>query len=350
MSANSCPLEERMLELTMLTVPDCPNEPVLRERLTQALADQPAVTVNLRVIEGEADAARYGMHGSPTLLINGVDPFAAPGTPSSVSCRLYRDESGPTGGAPSVAALRAALQQTVEHPVPSEPATAVGRAGLGRLAPVEGGLRAVHQRVLRAFAETGKAPSKDELDEAAAPFETSSQQVLAQLHAADFLRLDTFGAISAAYPFSPTPTPHLVQITDGPQVFSMCAIDALGIAAMLGKDVTISSAEPGTGNPITVTVPADTSASRVLWNPATTVVFYGRQSTCGTCPPEASADATVPSIAADICCDYINFFTDQDNALAWAQTHPGVTGQVLSQQEAWGIGVHIFGPLLRPHF
>jgi hypothetical protein len=51
------------------------------------------------------------MHGSPTLLINGVDPFAAPGTPASLSCRVYRDETGQGQGAPSLAALRMALRK-----------------------------------------------------------------------------------------------------------------------------------------------------------------------------------------------------------------------------------------------
>jgi hypothetical protein len=49
------------------------------------------------------------MHGSPTLLIDGVDPFAGPDQPPSLSCRLYRDEAGRAGGAPSVQALRQAL-------------------------------------------------------------------------------------------------------------------------------------------------------------------------------------------------------------------------------------------------
>ncbi len=50
-----------------------------------------------------------GMHGSPTLLVNGADPFATPDQPPSLSCRLYRDASGRTGPAPSVQALRQAL-------------------------------------------------------------------------------------------------------------------------------------------------------------------------------------------------------------------------------------------------
>jgi hypothetical protein len=63
------------------------------------------------VVQDEAEASRLGMHGSPTLLINGVDPFAAPGTPASLSCRVDRDETGQSQGAPSLAALRMALRK-----------------------------------------------------------------------------------------------------------------------------------------------------------------------------------------------------------------------------------------------
>ncbi len=48
---------------------------------------------------------RPGTQGSPTLLIDGAAPFAAP----SPSCRLYQDAVGLAGPAPSVQALRHAL-------------------------------------------------------------------------------------------------------------------------------------------------------------------------------------------------------------------------------------------------
>jgi hypothetical protein len=95
-----------MLELTVLAVPDCPNGPVLLERLAEVLADHPGATVTRAVITDEAAAARHGMHGSPTLLVNGTDPFAMEGAPTGFSCRLY---PGQDGGAPSVSALREAL-------------------------------------------------------------------------------------------------------------------------------------------------------------------------------------------------------------------------------------------------
>ena len=62
------------MNLTVLAVPDCPNAPVLEERLAEALEGRPGVTVTRQVIHGVAEAARSGMHGSPTLLVNGEDP------------------------------------------------------------------------------------------------------------------------------------------------------------------------------------------------------------------------------------------------------------------------------------
>jgi hypothetical protein len=97
------------VELTLLTVPACPNAAVFEERLAAALAAHPGATVRRREIADEREAAEAGMHGSPTLLVNGIDPFAAPGQAPSLSCRLYRDAEGRPGPAPSVQALRHAL-------------------------------------------------------------------------------------------------------------------------------------------------------------------------------------------------------------------------------------------------
>jgi len=49
------------------------------------------------------------MTGSPTLLADGADPFARSGLEPSLSCRLYRDENGRLGSAPSAAQLRQLL-------------------------------------------------------------------------------------------------------------------------------------------------------------------------------------------------------------------------------------------------
>lgn len=98
------------MKLEILQIPDCPNVPVLVERIRQATAGQALdVEITHRVIDDQATASVAGMTGSPTLLVAGHDPFATPGQVPGVSCRLYRTEAGGIDGSPSVAALRAAL-------------------------------------------------------------------------------------------------------------------------------------------------------------------------------------------------------------------------------------------------
>src|SRR5712691_8953747 len=103
------------MELTVLTVPACPNAAAFEERLAAVLSGYPGVVVRRREVADEREAAEAGMHGSPTLLIDGVDPFAGPDDAPSLSCRLYRDAAGHTRGVPPVEALRQALAAAGHH-------------------------------------------------------------------------------------------------------------------------------------------------------------------------------------------------------------------------------------------
>jgi hypothetical protein len=319
------------MQLTVLAVPGCPNAPVLSGRLAAVVDGRAGASVSHQVICDEDEAARWAMHGSPTLLIDGADPFAEPGQPPSMSCRLYRDDDGRTSGAPSASQLRQAIKQAAATTEPPDLAwlDSAGRGGRGRIAPADRGLRAVHQAVLRSFVHAGAAPDLPSLAQHAAPFEVS--QVLPELADGDFLCLDQAGQITAAYPFSAVPTRHRIRITGEATVFAMCAIDALGISAMTGLPVVIESADPSTGAPVTVHVDQATSS----WDPATAVVYAGR--TEGQCAgPSAS-----------VCCGYMNFFATRAAASAWAASHPDITGGILSQARALHVGIGIFGQLLR---
>jgi hypothetical protein len=99
------------MQLTVLAVPGCPNAPVLERRLAGLLAGRPEATLTRRVVTDAADAARWGMRGSPTLLVDGRDPFGEPGPDPGLACRLYPGENGHLDGAPSVPALREALER-----------------------------------------------------------------------------------------------------------------------------------------------------------------------------------------------------------------------------------------------
>ncbi|HEX2322697.1 MAG TPA: alkylmercury lyase family protein [Streptosporangiaceae bacterium] len=319
------------MHLTVLAEPGCPSAPVLKDRLAAVLDGPAGISLSKKMISGAGEAARWGMRGSPTLLVDGVDPFAESGQAPSMSCRLYRDENGQTSGAPSTGQLRQAIEQALAPA--TEPGDlawldSVGRAGRGRIAPAERGLRAVHQAVLRSFVRTGAAPAISSLAEHAEPFNVS--QVLAELADGDFLYLDPAGQITAAYPFSALPTRHRVRISGGSTVFAMCAIDALGVSAMAGLPVVIESADPSTGEPITVNVDGANST----WDPPTAVVYVGR----------TAGERTGPS--ASVCCGYMNFFTSRAAASAWAASHPDITGGILGKARASQVGISIFGQLL----
>jgi len=107
------------MKLVVLHVNDCPNLRLMLDRLAEA-TDLPVET---REVTTESEAATLGMNGSPTLLINGIDPFASVDQcTSGVSCRLYRGQEGRNVAAPSVDQLRDVLAEAKQS-VPERPAS-----------------------------------------------------------------------------------------------------------------------------------------------------------------------------------------------------------------------------------
>ncbi len=154
--------------------------------------------------------------------------------------------------------------------------------------------------------------------------------MLAELAEAEAIAFAAGGEIRAAYLFSPVRTPIQVTWAGGPAAYAMCAIDALGMSAMLSHPVTITATEPDTGR--IITVHADGSQAR--WHPRTTVVFAG-----------SAGDACRPS--AERSCGYVSFFASRRAARAWARRYSEVTSRLLTQDGALGIGIAEFGTLLQ---
>jgi hypothetical protein len=100
--------QDTTTRITVLTVPNCPNAPLIRERIAEALEGR-TVPVEWIEVNDADEATRQGMTGSPTLLLDGIDPFADDGAVPSLSCQLYHHADGTTDGAPAAADLRRAL-------------------------------------------------------------------------------------------------------------------------------------------------------------------------------------------------------------------------------------------------
>ncbi len=98
------------MDVRLLYFDGCPNWRVAEQRLREAVALTGADidVVLLNVVTSE-DAERLSFRGSPTVLINGTDPFAEPEAPVGLSCRLYRTDAG-LAGSPTVQQLMDVLR------------------------------------------------------------------------------------------------------------------------------------------------------------------------------------------------------------------------------------------------
>jgi alkylmercury lyase len=195
-----------------------------------------------------------------------------------------------------------------------------------RLSPPVQGL---HRAVLRRFLETGAAPTARWVRQAAADLGLPGSAP-GELEAADAIHI-TNGIVTVAYPFSGTPTRHLVELDGLPAVYAMCAIDALGLPFMAGRDGRITSTDPHDGAPIVVSV-HDGAWS---WTPAGAVVVMARDTGCGT---ECGS-------FEDVCPNTV-FHASSQAAEDYLAGHDGLDAEIMDQEAAIERGRWNFGSLL----
>jgi hypothetical protein len=99
------------VSVTLLYFEGCPYWRVAEDRLHEALArvGSDAVDVKYRQIESPEEAEAVQFRGSPTLLIDGRDPFLDRESPVGLSCRVYRTPDG-LAGSPTVEQLVSVLR------------------------------------------------------------------------------------------------------------------------------------------------------------------------------------------------------------------------------------------------
>ncbi len=100
----------RLMDVTLMYFDDCPNWQVANERLRQLADEIDDVELTTLQINTPEDAEQHGFRGSPSILINGSDPFARPDDPVGLSCRVYQTPEGPSGS-PTISQLREVLQR-----------------------------------------------------------------------------------------------------------------------------------------------------------------------------------------------------------------------------------------------
>jgi hypothetical protein len=102
------------VEVELRYFTDCPNWR-RTHRLLAALRDELGFELRLREVTSPEQAEALAFPGSPTVLVDGHDPFPADDAPVGLACRVYDGGGGPRG-TPPAHELRAALERAHGSP------------------------------------------------------------------------------------------------------------------------------------------------------------------------------------------------------------------------------------------
>ena len=96
------------MDVTLLYFDDCPNWNQAAAHLDLLAAEARGLVVSLQRVETIEDAERLSFRGSPSILVDGIDPFAPDDAPVGLACRVYSTPNGPAGS-PTLEQLRTAI-------------------------------------------------------------------------------------------------------------------------------------------------------------------------------------------------------------------------------------------------
>jgi mercuric reductase len=204
-------------------------------------------------------------------------------------------------------------------------------------------LRIVHRAIVRSLGETGKPPTQAEIA-AMLGSRQSALHALAVLGSNDLVILNgpvtrdeksgrrvvsEKAEVVGAYPMTTENTPHRVVLS-GHSVNAMCAVDALSISPLFGRETWIESRCHVTGTTI-----------RILQ--------HGTQILEASPSPEIRVGIRWQSLnntcAAHTLCTEMVFLRDEETAHRWRNTDPASI-ELLTLPEAIELGVAFFLPLL----
>jgi len=96
------------MNVTLQYFDGCPNWKEVDAHLQTLKSEGLELSITFQLIDTPEAAEAEGFRGSPTVVIDGTDPFADPDAPIGLACRVYRTDEG-HAGSPSLQQLRDAL-------------------------------------------------------------------------------------------------------------------------------------------------------------------------------------------------------------------------------------------------
>lgn len=179
--------------------------------------------------------------------------------------------------------------------------------------------RSAHHQILRAFLSRGRPPN----------IATFSDDVLEDLGKRDLVHVRD-GGIALAYPFSTDATDFEVSV-EGVGVHAVCAIDALGVAALAGRRTEVSCRCPVCQVSTSVAIAADGLTIEAASSRAARVW---------------TGVMEVGSCAAESQCKTMRLFCSPAHLATWLKNHVPTRGFDLTLEEGVQLGAAIFRPFL----
>ena len=194
---------------------------------------------------------------------------------------------------------------------------------LGRAQELSRGAHGLYRLLVEQYLATGALPTAAALAAAPGLDPGRVDALLDELVAGDWAGRDQGGALTVLYPFSVARTGVRVWVRQVER-HAMCAIDALGVAPMLGEAVAIAGACPHCAAPLLVSVtPAGVASSR----PAGVAVVHRR----------------APGPAHRARCPATRFACSEDHGYRWLTDRGGGEDVVLPLDAAFARGRALFG-------
>ena len=95
------------MEVRVLYFEGCPHWRTAVDRLA-ALQGEMGFELTRQPVATPEEAVRFGFKGSPTIQVDGVDPFSPDDAPIGFACRVYATPDGPAGS-PTIEQLRTVM-------------------------------------------------------------------------------------------------------------------------------------------------------------------------------------------------------------------------------------------------
>lgn len=96
------------MDVTLQYFDGCPHWRLADQRLREVAAER-GFRITYRKVMSPDDAEALSFHGSPSILVDGRDPFAHD-EPGGLACRVYETPEG-HAGSPTIDQLRAVLAE-----------------------------------------------------------------------------------------------------------------------------------------------------------------------------------------------------------------------------------------------